>query len=95
MPKPSDIVIRTAEYRPCIVDGEKALFHRWLNFAYVVDASLMIGGHPGGQVADTFGLVEMKNGAVRKVAPTSIRFLDSRKQFEEDCWPQKKGEDHP
>lgn len=26
-----DIKIRTAEYRPCYVNGRKALFHRWEN----------------------------------------------------------------
>lgn len=93
MAKLSDIVIRTAEYRPCIVDGEKALFHRWLNFAYVVDASLMIGGHPGGQVADTFGLVELEYGTMRRVAPTSIHFCDSSERFEKYCWPKAKKED--
>lgn len=89
MSKPSDIVIRTAEYRPCIVDGENAFFHRWLTTAYVVDASLMIGGHPAGQVMDTVGLVEMEDGAVRKIAPTSIRFLDGRERFEGYRWPKE------
>ena len=90
MAKPSDIVIRTAEYRPCIVDGEKALFHRWLTVAYVVDASLMVGGHPGGQMMDTLGLVELESGAMRKVLPRDIRFLDSRERFAVYSW--QKGE---
>ena len=28
---PHEFVIKSGEYRPCIVDGRKALFHKWIN----------------------------------------------------------------
>lgn len=30
------ITISTGEYRPCIVDGSKALFHRWVNKEFLI-----------------------------------------------------------
>ena len=46
--------------RPCEVDGDKALFHRW-----VLD-----------EKAITFALIEYIDGTVEKVNPERVRFTD-------------------
>lgn len=57
---------------------EKALFHRWVEERQLVDASAMIGGHPGGEIATTLAIVEYMDGRVEKVLPGRIRFLDTK-----------------
>lgn len=44
----------------------------------------MIGGHPGGQIAYTMGIVEYMDGTVDRVYPEYIRFLDTE-DFAGDC----------
>lgn len=61
--------------RLCEVKGEFGYFHTWESWANVVDASLLRGGHPAGQVGQVYGIVEFGDG-VRRVEPTSIRFCD-------------------
>ncbi len=72
----NDITIRTTEYRPCIVKGKKALFHRWQTISQVVAPSYMVGGHPGGQLTETVGIVEYEDGTIGQPFPASIRFCD-------------------
>ena len=69
-PKPTKL-------RPCKVDGEKALFHRWEDYATVIEPSPMVGGHPGGQLRETFAIVEMESGQVMEVKPTKVKFEDT------------------
>lgn len=71
-----DLVLKTSEYRPCLVNGDMALFHRWSYRQDVVAASPMIGGAPGGAVSFTVGIVEMEDGQVRLVSPDNIKFTD-------------------
>lgn len=54
----------------------KALFHCWNHRSELVDASPMIGGHPGGQVSGIFAIVEYEDGTVHEVEPAHIRFVD-------------------
>ena len=78
------IKIQREEYRPCLVSKvvnrlvktEEALFHRWVDVSKLVDASPMIGGHPGGTVSHCVGLVEYDNGQIEEVKPESITFID-------------------
>jgi len=50
------------QYRPCYVEGRKALFHGWfLESTYVA-----------------YGLVEFENGNLRRVNPYEIRFMDDK-----------------
>ena len=42
------------------------------------------GGHPGGQIAYTMGIVEYMDGTVDRVYPEYIRFLDTE-DFAGDC----------
>lgn len=65
--------------RPCYVtysDGAstKAFFHRWVDFQTVLAPSLLNDGRPGGQVSQTFALVEFESGAVVQVEPERIVF---------------------
>lgn len=70
------ITITNSEHRTCIVDGKKALFHRWHEYCGVVAASPMIGGAPAGQIRYTLGTVEFEDGTIKEVAPHKIQFTD-------------------
>lgn len=65
----------TSEYRPCYVEGKKALFHRWEEFSKIVAPSPMIGGHAGGQITETFAIVEYEDGTIQEVQPNRIKFV--------------------
>ena len=70
------VTFSTSEYRPCLVDGKKAVFHRWHEFCNVVGAEAHIGGAPSGQIKYTLGTVEFEDGTVKEVAPHKIKFGD-------------------
>ncbi len=61
--------------RLCEVKGELGYFHLWEQWSNTVDASPFLGGHPGGQIGQVYGIVEFKDG-VRRVDPESIKFCD-------------------
>lgn len=63
--------------RLCEVKGELGYFHLWEQWSNVVDASLLRGGHPAGQIGQVYGIVEFKDG-VRRVDPESIKFCDEK-----------------
>jgi hypothetical protein len=70
------------ELRPCLVSGQKALFHRWVDISNVIEPSPMIGGHGGGVIKSTLGLIEYEDGATGLVHPTTIVFKDEKiKEF--------------
>ena len=68
----------SAEYRPCIIKGRKALFHRWAVKARVISPGCSFGGHPGGRLWALVGIVEDEDGAVHECYPYEIRFCDDR-----------------
>lgn len=76
--------------RPCIArqDGtpKKALFHRFTNVAEVVAPSIMTGGHPGGQLANTYALLEFEDGRLSMEPVNRIIMLDSAKYFAAHDW---------
>lgn len=41
--------------RLCEVKGELGYFHLWEQWSNVVDASLLRGGHPAGQIGQVYG----------------------------------------
>lgn len=67
------------EYRPCYVNGRKALFHRWMNTA---NPALPKGVDANDEKArffqhrSTAGLVEFEDGIVTRAWPQDIRFAD-------------------
>lgn len=72
---------RAPKLRPCTVDGVKALFHRWEEYAMVLEPSPMVGGHPGGQVRQTYAIVELENGQVKEVKPSKVVFSDTSERM--------------
>ena len=78
-PAPSVIIAQDNEYRPCYVNGRRALFHRWANSAR---PQLPRGAEPGEnaryfQYRSTHGLVEYEDGTMDMVWPRDIQFADS------------------
>lgn len=71
-----EIRIVGSEYRPCIVKGRKALFHRWEDRAWVYNP-ISIGLIPG-QFKETVGIVEYEDGTVHECYPGEIRFCDNK-----------------
>lgn len=97
MAKLNDIAVKH-ELRLCKVGDELGCFHTWEQWANVVDASPMVGGHPGGQVSYVMGIVEFDNG-VRRVDPVKIKFCDETNAILKDFNEMKKlneekGENH-
>lgn len=84
------------EYRPCLVNGKKALFHQWMNMAYTIGESIAVGGPPAGQIEYTVALVEMEDGKITRAKPECIRFMDSTERFGSIAWPEpeQEGEQH-
>lgn len=78
--------------RPCYINikngkKEKALFHGWNFVSNVVEPSPMIGGHPGGVIAYSTGIVELEDGRVVEVMPTNITFCKGI--FNDYYWDEK------
>lgn len=77
-----------AEYRPCYVNGRRAMFHRWVNTA---NPALPKGMGANDEKArffqhrSTHGLVEFEDGSVARVWPSDIRFADGG-HFEQGVW---------
>lgn len=77
-----------AEYRPCYVNGRRALFHRWENTANPV---LPRGVNANDEKARFFqyrstrALVEYEDGTMGRVWPLEIRFADGDR-FKECEW---------
>lgn len=89
-PAPPDVVImQENEYRPCYVQGRKALFHRWANTAR---PALPRGVEPGEnaryfQQRTTHGIVEFEDGTVERVWPQDIQFADGGRFHEYEWLP--------
>lgn len=62
--------------RPCLVEGKKHLFHQWVERRWLVDASPLQGGHPGGLCSMTMAIVEDEYGQVHEAYPRDVRFVD-------------------
>ena len=65
--------------RPRVARGKKGWFHCWCHVSEIVAPSNLRGGHSGGVIATTLGLVEDEDGNVRKVYPEEITFLEPNK----------------
>ena len=80
------------DFRPCIANEKKALFHRWVVDVEAIGGGLYFDGPPPGQHWRVYGLVEYEDGSVGEVYPDSIKFLDSK--FDCYYWPEEnnKGE---
>ena len=81
--------------RPCYVilnknKKKKALFHCWSYISNVVPPSIMVGGHPGGTVSYTLGVVEYEDGSIDQVDPISVQFIPGA--FKDYAFDDEKGE---
>lgn len=82
--------------RPCLVtqisrsgaitEPKKALFYGLFTEAWVVEPSLLKGGHPGGTMQTTVAVVEFEDGTIRQVPMDRIRLLDSAEKFSGYDW---------
>lgn len=66
------------ELRPCLVNGKKALFHTWKHRSQIVEPSPLRGGHLGGVLEYTVGIIEYEDGKVCECLPSQIKFIDSK-----------------
>lgn len=98
----------TAPGRPCWVarprrnapgglERKKAFLHLITTRAYVVEPSILKGGHPGGQVSKPVAVVEFENGELYTVDIEYVQLLDSADCFnftdEPSPWDEDEGED--
>lgn len=80
------ITIESSEYRPCMVEGKKALFHKWEDKSEVVRPSAIRGGHNGGELRATFAIIEYEDGSIAEVFPHKLKFLNSKSLFSRYCF---------
>lgn len=71
------IIMSNSQYRPCFVDGKKALFHKWESVSKIVSPSPYVGGHSGGVISCDFAIVEYEDGTTAEVKPDKIKFDDN------------------
>jgi hypothetical protein len=77
-PAPRVIIAQESEYRPCYVNGRKALFHRWVNTArpQLPKGQELSENARFFQFRTTHGLVEYEDGTMDQVWPRDIKFVD-------------------
>lgn len=75
--------------RACYADDKKAMFHGWYPYSTIVEPSPMVGGHNGGVINFTCGIVEFEDGKIDEVVPSKIRFVDGGEFFENTLWVPK------
>lgn len=77
------------ELRPCMVNGRRALFHRWADSARPV-APLGVEVDETTQryqLHNVHGIVEYADGTVARVWPSDIQFIDG--DFGAYAWPEE------
>ena len=93
---PPQTIVKENEYRPCYVNGRRALFHCWTNSAR---PKLPNGQEPGEnaryfQFRTTHGLVEYEDGTVDLVWPSAIKFAGNGR-FKDYTWdPMEQGDEN-
>lgn len=73
------------EPRPCIVDDAQALFHGWAD----VEKPNIEDGKQVGRWKQVVAIIEFRNGHVKAVNPTVVRFLDGAEMFSRYRWDMK------
>ena len=78
----------TTEKRPCLVNGRRALFHRWADSARpVVPRGIEeIDPETRYQCWNVHGIVEFEDGTVQRIWPSEIQFVDGG-DFDQIAWP--------
>lgn len=62
----SDLIISSNEYRPCLVNNKKALFHKWVHTKNLLGQEFEVG------------IVEYESGQVEEITPNNIKFCDNK-----------------
>lgn len=84
------IFVAGPEYRPCLVEGRKALFHRWVDNARPVRRNYATEDDTENyQLHNVQALVEFEDGTVARVWPQYIQFIDIHPKFMEYVWPDE------
>jgi hypothetical protein len=79
----SELIVGS-QLRPCIVKGKAALFHCWSDKSDIIAPSMMQGGHAGGVIRQTVGIIEyIDGGAVHECYPSEIRFTDTYEKIKD------------
>lgn len=80
----------TADLRPCIVNGRRALFHRWADSARPITPRGMEETEYSDryQLHSVHAIVEYADGTVSRVWPYDIRFID-HSEFDAYAWPEE------
>ncbi len=58
------------ELRPCIVTGQKALFHCWEHYKSAIPSQRR------GNSAGVLAIIEREDGTIHRAYPDEIRFID-------------------
>lgn len=74
--------------RTCKFKDKNYLFHCFEQYANVVGASALVGGHPGGQISQVYAIIEDEKGNIFRVDPTAIVFTDN--EFRNYFFPEPK-----
>lgn len=76
--------------RPCIVEGRRAIWHRWSDSARPKPPRPMAGEEdaPYFQVWNVHAIVEFEDGTVARVWPSAIQFVDGG-AFDSFEWPEE------
>jgi hypothetical protein len=74
----STITIKTSEYRPCIVNNQKALFHRWEDKQEQLSS--------GNIVTRTLAIIEREDGSMHEAYPHEVVFCD--RKIDEYCFSE-------
>lgn len=70
------MTIETAEYRPCYVNGKKALFHRWTNVPMLSPSKVLVYGNTkDAEDVVAMAIVEFEDGTIDRVFPEQVRFV--------------------
>lgn len=70
----SEIII-TEQLRPCLVNGKKALFHKWVELAKPVPPSFINNRDCGGQLTTPYGIIELEDGQCTFANVNDIKFI--------------------
>jgi hypothetical protein len=62
--------------RECEVKKNPAKFHCWSHKSNIIQPSIRVGGHHGGTIRYTVGIIEYEDGTVHECYPDEIRFTD-------------------
>lgn len=71
-------MVNKGKIRQCIVNNQLCYFHGWNFNSDVIAPSPFVGGHAGGVVSHTYGIVEFPDGTVSEfIYPKEIKFCDN------------------